>query len=44
MENLFSRIGKTAVRASVKILATVCAGIISVIEAAGGKSNKKGGN
>lgn len=42
MENLLSRIGKTTIRVSARILAAVCTGILSVIETTGRKG-KKGG-
>lgn len=43
MENLFNKVGKTAFKASVKVLAAVCTGILSAIQAVG-RSGKKGGN
>lgn len=43
MENLLSKVGKTIIKASVKMLAVVCTGILSVIETAD-RTGKKGGN
>ena len=42
MENLLSRIGKTTIRVSARILAAVCTWILSVIETIGGTGRKGG--
>lgn len=42
MENLFSKVGKTAIKVSVKVLAAVCTGVLTAIDAVS-SSGKKGG-
>lgn len=41
MENLFNKFGKTAVKVSVKVLAAVCTGVLTAINAVS-NSGKKG--
>lgn len=42
MENLFSKVGKTAIKVSVKVIAAVCAGVLTVIDVIS-NSGKEGG-
>lgn len=42
MENLFNKFGKAAIKVSVKVLAAVCTGVLTAIDAVS-NSRKKGG-